>query len=90
MQLSVQQQLQELLPELRADASPTLHLHNDLGLDSLDVVDLVIRLERHFGVELPDVEIGSWRTLGDVYETMARHVIGSAAAWWRLSLGFFQ
>jgi acyl carrier protein len=90
LQLSVQQQLQDLLPQLATDASPALHLQDDLGLDSLDVVELVIRLEQSFGVDLPDAEIGGWRTLGDLYATLERHVIGSAAAWWRLSLGFFQ
>ncbi|MCC3157866.1 acyl carrier protein [Hymenobacter sp. 15J16-1T3B] len=87
---SVYQQLQAMLPQLTADASPALHLQDDLGLDSLDVVELVIRLEQRFGVELPDSEIGGWRTLGDVYHTLERHVLGSAAAWWKLSIGFFQ
>ena len=89
LQLTVQQQIQTLLPQLAADASPALHLHDDLGLDSLDVVELVIHLERHFGVELPDAEIGGWRTLGDVYASLERHVVGSATEWWRHSLGFF-
>ncbi|RTQ53380.1 acyl carrier protein [Hymenobacter gummosus] len=90
LQHTVQQQLQDLLPQLATDASPDLQLQDDLGLDSLDVVELVIRLEQHFGVDLPDAEIGGWRTLGDLYATVERHVVGRAAAWWRLSLGFFQ
>jgi acyl carrier protein len=90
LQSSAQQQIQTMLPQLAADASPTLHLHDDLGLDSLDVVELVIRLEQHFDVELPDSEIGGWRTLADVYDSLERHVVGSAAAWWRLSGKFFE
>ncbi|RAK66660.1 hypothetical protein DLM85_10595 [Hymenobacter edaphi] len=89
LHLTVYQQLQAMLPQLSADASPALHLQDDLGLDSLDVVELVIRLEQRFEVELPDAEIGGWRTLGDVYQTLERHVVSTAAAWWNLSLGFF-
>lgn len=91
LQASLYQQLQAMLPQLTpADATPALRLEDDLGLDSLDVVELVIRLERRFGVDLPDAEIGGWRTLGDVYATLQRHVVDSAAAGWRPSLGYFQ
>ena len=90
LHLTVYQQLQAMLPDLATDASPALQLQNDLGLDSLDVVELVIRLEQRFDIELPDAEIGGWRTLGDVYQTLERHVLGTAAAWWRVGLGYFQ
>ena len=39
-----------------------------LGIDSLKALDLLTRLERHFGVELPDYEIqgvADFRTLAD-------------------------
>ncbi len=36
--------------------SPAAHFEKDLGLDSLDVVELVMALEEEFGVEIPDAE----------------------------------
>jgi acyl carrier protein len=30
----------------------------DIGLDSLDAVEIVVILQRHFGVEIKDMDIG--------------------------------
>ncbi len=37
----------------------------DLGADSLDVVELVMALEEEFGIEIPDDEVGGLKTVGD-------------------------
>lgn len=37
----------------------------DLGADSLDVVELVMALEDEFKIEIPDDEVGGIRTVGD-------------------------
>ena len=39
---------------------------DDLGADSLDVVDLVMSLEEEFDAEFPDEDIESIKTVGDV------------------------
>lgn len=39
---------------------------DDLGADSLDVVDMVMSLEEEFDVEIPDEEIESMKTVGDI------------------------
>ena len=38
----------------------------DLGTDSLDLVDLVMSLEDEFGLEVPDDAIETMKTVGDV------------------------
>ncbi|MCL2513196.1 MAG: acyl carrier protein [Oscillospiraceae bacterium] len=38
----------------------------DLGADSLDLVDLVMALEDEFEIEVPDEELESFKTVGDV------------------------
>jgi len=38
----------------------------DLGADSLDVVELVMALEEAFDLVVPDEDVESLRTLGDV------------------------
>ena len=38
----------------------------DLGADSLDVVDLVMSLEEEFDVEIPDDQVENIKTVGDI------------------------
>ena len=40
-------------------------LIEDLGADSLDIVDLVMSIEDEFDVEVPDEAIESMKTVGD-------------------------
>ena len=39
---------------------------DDLGADSLDLVDLVMELENEFDVEIPNEDIQSIKTVGDI------------------------
>lgn len=41
-------------------------LQEDLGADSLDVVDLLMSIEDEFEIEIPDEEIEHIRTVGDL------------------------
>lgn len=45
---------------------PETSLVDDLGADSLDVVDLVMSLEDEFDVEIPDEDVENVRTVGDI------------------------
>ena len=48
--------------------TPETTLFEDMGLDSLDVVDLVIVLETAFGMKIREEEaIRKIRTLGDIH-----------------------
>jgi len=49
--------------------TPEATLYDDLGLDSLDAVDLVVSMEKAFGVKLANEEaVKSVRTVGDLHE----------------------
>jgi len=50
------------------------HLVNDLGYDSLRLVELGIALEEHFGITVVDDETPQVHTLGDVEATAIRLV----------------
>jgi len=51
-----------------AKMTPDTSLFEEMGLDSLDVVDLVIVLESAFGMKIRDEEaIRKIRTLGDIH-----------------------
>ncbi|CAK9169824.1 unnamed protein product [Ilex paraguariensis] len=42
--------------EERKDVTPDVHFQKDLGLDSLDNVEIVMALEEEFKLEIPDKE----------------------------------
>ena len=46
----------------------------DLGADSLDVVDMLMSLEDEFDVEIPDEEIEKMRTVSDVVSYIEEHM----------------
>ncbi|MEW6696180.1 MAG: acyl carrier protein [Bacillota bacterium] len=48
-----------------ADVNPEASFVDDLGADSLDIVELVMALEEEFGLEIPDEEAEKIRTVGD-------------------------
>ena len=48
------------------------HIQNDLGADSLDVVELTMNVESKFNIELGDAaEIEKIHTVGDLIEKVA-------------------
>jgi acyl carrier protein len=46
---------------------PTATLFQDLGLDSLDAIDMVVHLEEKFGIKVDGERLMTVRTLNDVY-----------------------
>ncbi len=46
---------------------------DDLGADSLDIVELVMAMEDEFGIEIPDEEAEKIKTVKDVVEYIKVH-----------------
>lgn len=46
--------------------TPEASITEDLGADSLDVVDLVMSIEESFDIEIPDEEVENIKTVGDI------------------------
>ncbi|MCM1334040.1 MAG: acyl carrier protein [Bacteroides sp.] len=42
------------------------NIQDDLGADSLDIVDLVMSFEEEFDLEIPDDQVENIKTVGDV------------------------
>jgi len=60
-----------LIDEIEVDPeliSPTADLREDLGIDSLDFVDIVVLVERNFGFKLKAEEMTEVRTLEAFYQ----------------------
>ena len=49
---------------------------DDLGADSLDIIELTDRLEKMFGITATDDEIMSVETVGDLEEILTRKISG--------------
>ena len=47
---------------------------NDLGADSLDVVEMMMSIEDEFGMMIEDEEIAEMRTVGDVVNYIENHL----------------
>jgi acyl carrier protein len=56
------------------DVSLEASFIDDLGADSLDIVELVMALEDSFGVSIPDEEAESIKTVGDAVEYIAANM----------------
>jgi acyl carrier protein len=52
--------------------TPEANVVDDLGADSLDVVELVMALEEAFDLEIPDDEAEKIRTVKDIIEYLAK------------------
>ena len=50
-------------------------LIEDLGADSLDMVELAIRFERECGLDISDDAVESILTVGDVVKFLQKHAI---------------
>ncbi|MDD4663570.1 MAG: acyl carrier protein [Caldisericia bacterium] len=50
------------------------HFINDLGADSLALVDIIMSLEEVFGMEIPEEDSEKIQTVGQMVEYIANHV----------------
>lgn len=49
------------------------NISEDLGADSLDVVELLMAIEDEFDVEIPDEEIENIKTIGDLVKYIEKN-----------------
>ena len=64
------EKVRAILAELLSIDEDTIEMDSliidNLGADSLDLVDAVVSINDEFGVEIPDDEVENLRTVGDV------------------------
>jgi len=55
------------------NVTETSHFVKDLGLDSLDVVELVLQIEDEFVLDIPDDDVEQIHTVADAIEYVSHH-----------------
>ena len=60
--------------------TPQASFIEDLGADSLDIVELVMAFEEEFGVEVPDEDAEKLQTVGDVIKYIEEKAPSSSSA----------
>ena len=62
--------LQDLIVEEIGVESEAVHLEanlvDDLGMDSLDVLEMAMAIEEEFDVQITDEQVDGWRTVADL------------------------
>ncbi|QLG71649.1 hypothetical protein HG535_0B06950 [Zygotorulaspora mrakii] len=53
------------------EVSPQTAFHKDLGLDSLDTVELLVAIEEEFDIEIPDKVADELKSVGETVEYIA-------------------
>jgi acyl carrier protein len=75
--MPVEQRVREIVAEQLErdvnDVTNTASFIDDLGADSLDIVELVMKMEEEFGIEIPDEEAEKIKTVNDVIQYITTH-----------------
>jgi acyl carrier protein len=81
--IEIQEKLIDILTKhtsmSRSDVTPDKDLKLDLGLDSLDVAEMVYQLEETFAISIPDAEAASIRRISDTVDFIYGRIQGTAA-----------
>jgi acyl carrier protein len=52
------------------ELSASTHIYNDIGIDSLGMFSLGLKLIKVYAIQIPLGEVGTIQTLGDMYSAM--------------------
>jgi acyl carrier protein len=69
----VKKMIVEQLGVNESEVVPEAKFIDDLGADSLDIVELVMALEDEYGLEIPDEDAEKIETVGDAIRYIEEH-----------------
>jgi acyl carrier protein len=77
---SVEEKVKQIIVEQlgvdEAEVTPSASFTDDLGADSLDIVELVMAFEEAFEVEIPDEDAEKIKTVKDAVDYVNAHAKG--------------
>ena len=78
--LKIHTALGECLKRDPATILPTQHLRDDLGLDSMAVIELLYHLEETFGLQIPNEDLAGLTNVGHVVSYVEKRLEKSRSA----------
>jgi acyl carrier protein len=69
----IREVLVERLSVEAADVTEEANFQEDLGADSLDLVEMIMELEDEFGIKIPDEDAQGIQTVGQAVEYVTSH-----------------
>ncbi len=70
MTVNVEEKVKEIIIEqldiAEEECVPDASFIEDLGADSLDIVEMIMAMEDHFGLEISDADLSKMRTVKDI------------------------
>ena len=72
--LKVQEIMVEMFEIDAGDVSLDAHLVDDLDLDSIDAIDMVLKLQEITGERVPEEQLKAIRTVADIVDLVASKV----------------
>ena len=76
--MSLEERVSEIIVEqlgvAKEEVVPEASFTNDLGADSLDIVELVMAMEEEFDIEIPDDDAEKIQTIGGVVSYLRERI----------------
>ena len=79
IRFQVERMLHRKRRNLTLTITPATRLQQDIGIDSIDLVELAINLEHRFHIEIADAEMEALRTVQDVLDCVDQHLSAPVA-----------
>jgi acyl carrier protein len=77
--MSIEQKIKAIIIEQlgvdEEEVAPKASFVEDLGADSLDIVELVMAMEEEFKIEIPDEDVENLKTVQDVTNYIRQHAV---------------
>ncbi|HNQ46038.1 MAG TPA: acyl carrier protein [Syntrophorhabdus sp.] len=70
----VKEMIIKQLDSKESEVVPEARFIDDLGADSLDIVELIMALEDEYGLEIPDEDAEKIETVGDAIRYIEEHI----------------
>jgi acyl carrier protein len=78
MTANIEEKIKEVIVEqldiTEEECVPDASFIDDLGADSLDIVELIMAMEDHFGLEISDEDLEKIRTVKDITDYIKERI----------------
>ncbi|MGL5527048.1 MAG: phosphopantetheine-binding protein [Plesiomonas shigelloides] len=84
MQSEMKQQVKKIIADCMAIQDPRvdddMHLVDQLYLDSLELIDIVLNLNKKFDIEIDGDEVVGFKTVSDIFQEVERQIAANCSA----------